>query len=367
MSEGSLASFIEDVCGESHLRVEADLGGGFVRLRSSEAERRQAAQDIRCTEDIVIEMLRNARDAHAQHIFVACTREGVERRITMLDDGDGVPDHMRELVFEPRVTSKLDTMHMDKWGVHGRGMALYSIAVNASSAHIAASVEHGGSSFVIETNLTKLSEKTDQSTFPSFELTDVGTVSVRGPKNILRTACEFAIESRSSCQVFIGSATDIAATLYAFGLGSLTAEVRAFCKDPSTLPVCDRLAATADPASFAACAANLGLLMSDRSARRIMDGEIAPLPPLLSRIEIKGASEVRPSSATEQGAITAGVRRKDSRGLKIASDDLEDFTQAVQRAFNDLARDYYLQANVEPTVRVQKDALHITIPVIKQR
>ena len=83
MSDGTLASFIEDVCGESHLRVEADLGGGFVRLRSSEAERRQAAQDIRCTEDIVIEMLRNARDAHASAVFVACTRDGNNRRIVM--------------------------------------------------------------------------------------------------------------------------------------------------------------------------------------------------------------------------------------------------------------------------------------------
>ena len=60
MGDGNLASFIEDVCGEGHLRVETDLGGGFVRLRSSEAERRQAAQDIRSSEDIIIEMLRNA-------------------------------------------------------------------------------------------------------------------------------------------------------------------------------------------------------------------------------------------------------------------------------------------------------------------
>ena len=131
MGDGNLASFIEDVCGEGHLRVETDLGGGFVRLRSSEAERRQAAQDIRSSEDIIIEMLRNARDAHASNIFVACTREGSTRRIVMIDDGDGVPKHLQQTVFEPRVTSKLDSMHMDKWGVHGRGMALYSIAVNA--------------------------------------------------------------------------------------------------------------------------------------------------------------------------------------------------------------------------------------------
>ena len=46
MDDQSLTEFIDSVCGESHLRVEADLGDGFVRLRSSEAERRQAAERL---------------------------------------------------------------------------------------------------------------------------------------------------------------------------------------------------------------------------------------------------------------------------------------------------------------------------------
>ena len=41
MADEALEAFIENVCGDSHLRVEADLGDGFVRLRSAEAERRQ--------------------------------------------------------------------------------------------------------------------------------------------------------------------------------------------------------------------------------------------------------------------------------------------------------------------------------------
>ena len=74
MSESDLSDFIEAVTGDTHLRVEDDLGCGFVRLRSAEAERRQAKHDIRGTEDIVIEMLRNARDAHAKLIFVAISQ-----------------------------------------------------------------------------------------------------------------------------------------------------------------------------------------------------------------------------------------------------------------------------------------------------
>ena len=52
-----------------------------MRLRVAEAERRQAKHDIRCIEDVVIEMLRNARDAGARHIYVASSREGDTRTI----------------------------------------------------------------------------------------------------------------------------------------------------------------------------------------------------------------------------------------------------------------------------------------------
>lgn len=366
MKHDSLESFIEDVCGESHLRVETDLGDGFVRLRSAEAERRQAAHDIRSTEDIVIEMLRNARDAHARSIFLAVTREDRRRKLVMIDDGDGVPPSMHERIFEPRVTSKLDTMSMDKWGVHGRGMALYSIAVNSESAYVAASDSGKGSSLYVETNLDKVGEKTDQSSFPTFERNESGSVVVRGPKNILRTACEFAIESRTSCTVYLGSATDVAATLYAFGLASLTSSARAFCKEPSRLPVSKRLSVCADPASFAREAARLGLELSERSARRIMDGEIVPLSPLIDRIRIEAVGG--PDSApTPPRNVRDHAATQDARGLKIATEDLEVFSRRIAAAFEDVARDYYLESGVSPEVRVGKECIRITIPIAKLR
>ena len=49
-----------DASSESRLRVESDLGDGFVRLRVTEAQKRQAKQDIRSAEDVAIELLRNA-------------------------------------------------------------------------------------------------------------------------------------------------------------------------------------------------------------------------------------------------------------------------------------------------------------------
>ena len=76
MSTDDLSSFIEDITGESYLRVQENLGDGFVRLRAKEAQRRQAKQDITCFEDVVLELLRNSRDANASAIFIAFACHG---------------------------------------------------------------------------------------------------------------------------------------------------------------------------------------------------------------------------------------------------------------------------------------------------
>lgn len=362
MAEESLGSFVESVCGEGHLRVEDDLGDGFVRLRSSEAERRQAAQDIRCTEDIVIEMLRNSRDAGARNIFLAVQREDTARSLVVVDDGSGIPAALHGRVFEPRVTSKLDTARMDKWGMHGRGMALYSIAVNAEEARVASSAPGLGSAIAVTTDLTRLGEKTDQSTFPVFEATDAGSQAMRGPKNILRTAAEFALEHRHDCSVYCGSFTEVAATLYAFGMVTTSAAARAFCEDARALPASKRLAAAADPAALAELAADMGLSLSERSARRVMDGQIAPLPSLMDRLRAESFSRAPVRKAKQPRRPS-----RDARGLVLAEADVAELREEVGRLFSELAGRYYLDASVEPEVRVASDAIRITIPVEKLR
>lgn len=52
MSDDDLIGFIASVSGDDHLAIEENLGDGFVRLKTAEAERRQAKHDIRCVEDI---------------------------------------------------------------------------------------------------------------------------------------------------------------------------------------------------------------------------------------------------------------------------------------------------------------------------
>ena len=89
--------------GDRALRVEESLGRASSGSAWPRAERRQAKHDVRCVEDAVIEMLRNARDAGARHIYVATAREGDLRTTTMLDDGSGIPADMHDRVFEARV------------------------------------------------------------------------------------------------------------------------------------------------------------------------------------------------------------------------------------------------------------------------
>lgn len=363
--DDSLTSFIEEVCGDSHLRVEDDLGDGFVRLRTSEAERRQAKHDIQCSEDVIIEMLRNARDAHARNIFIALSREGMKRRICMIDDGDGIPQNLQAKIFEPRVTSKLDSMQMDKWGVHGRGMALFSIKTNVETAEIAYSEPGKGTSFVIVSDLETLPEKSDQSSMPSFSYDESGELIVRGPHNTNRCIAEFAFESKDSCNVFAGSAADVVATLYLYGELTLSKSERTFCADVNELPVVKRFSTAADPLALKELSEGLGLTISERTARRILDGDIKALDTVEETIIFSQGSE--PGESTQRMIDARKKLFKDARGLKIHTDDLQLFSHQIQDAFKELAQNYYLEGKIEPEIRVSSDSINIKIPINKMR
>ena len=140
----------------------------------------------------------------------------------------------------------------------------------------------------------------------------------------------------------------------------MSAAQRAFCADENDLPVCKRLAASADPADFARIAERLGLNLSERTARRIMDGQIPPLDPLVERIVIED-----PKAASAPVKSRRKRASGDGRGLKIDDADLLEFSDAVRRAFSDLARDYYLDASVQPDIVVRKDRISVSIPVQK--
>lgn len=360
MDNEDLADFISSVSGEDLLAVEESFGDGYVRLRTAEAERRQAKHDIRSVEDIVIELLRNARDADASHIFVATGRSESSRTITVLDDGEGIPPEMHERIFEPRVTSKLDSMVVDHWGVHGRGMALYSIRCNALSALVKSSDKGLGSSFEVDVDLNALPEKTDQSNMPELEKDEEGELVVgRGPHNIARTVVEFALESKDRLSVYLGSPTDIAATLVERGRRNLDDKELLFCDDVEKLPVCLRPAAAADAAELVEICASLGIPISERTAHRILAGQIpSSEPPLkqLNRAYLKSAT--RPKRGESM--------YKDKRGLKIAPEDLSRFSSALEEAFSTISGRYFLELSGTPKVTVGKDCITVKFPIDKE-
>lgn len=354
MVDDGLTKFIEDVTGESHLRVEEDLGGGFVRLRTSEAERRQAQQDIRCVEDVVLELLRNSRDAGARLICIATHASAGTRHMVVLDDGCGIPQDMWERVFEPRVTSKLDSFHADQWGVHGRGMALFSIACNTRVHRIAQSGEGLGTALVVEADTKALPEKADQSSLPRLVVDADGRRVVRGPRNIHRIATEFTLAQRGACLLYLGTPNEILATLIEHGKSALTAVELAFAQDVETYPICLRPALAATPEELASIADDLGMPISTRSARRILDGQVAPLEPFVNTLNLEPGTH---STARDTEHSTSSPKPP-----RISKQDMETFTGRVHDAYGPLAESYYLDADVPPHVRVARDGLHIVIP-----
>lgn len=350
-----LIDFVSSVSGDAYLKVEESLGDGYVRLRVPEAERRQAKHDIRSVEDIVVELLRNARDAHAQRIFVATARDGSLRLMTMVDDGVGIPASLHERVFEPRVTSKLETMVMDRWGVHGRGMALYSVRENVKDARIASSALHKGAAISVVAETADLSERADQSTWPAVEPDDSGSLHVvRGPHNIIRRLVEFACE-HPELELYVGTPTEILATLHALGRQNLDVADLMFCEDLERLLVWQRPAACADAAELEEVAESLGLAISERTAHRILAGELAPLEPLLAQL----------FGEEETTTPTPDIYR-DRRSLRIHHGDLTAFQQELVRAFDLLAERYYLNLKGEPKVSVGRDAINVRFSVEKE-
>lgn len=352
-SDNPLINFVSSVAGDEQIRVEENLGAGFVRLRVAEAERRQAKHDIRCIEDAVVEMLRNARDAGARRIFVATTTESDVRTLTMLDDGSGVPSEMHNKIFDARVTSKLDSMHFDRWGVHGRGMALYSIRQNVEAAEVMSSGEGLGTSLRIISNPATLSERKDQSTWPTSSTDDEGKPSLKGPHNIIRTCCEFALETRNTCEVYYGSPAEILATMRERVRPEDDSQVY-FINHLSDLPVIERAYAAIDAEDLLEVAQSLGLSISERTAHRIISGQIRSVRSVYARLSHK-ADKIQSSVDL----------LRDRRGLKFSPQDTSQFSRMLERDFEFLAQRYYLTLTKEPTIRISHNKVVVSFEIEK--
>lgn len=352
-SDEDLLQFVSGVTSTDVLRIEEDLGGGFVRLSATEAQRRQARHDIRCVEDVLVELLRNSRDAGARSIFVSSSKdaEGI-RRIQVIDDGCGIPRSLHGAVFQPRVTSKLDSLVMDEYGVHGRGMALYSVAETAMEASVAFSAAGLGTSFSFTFDTAALSEKKDQSTSPVVRVRNGERQVVRGPKNLVRTVVEFALR-HPDISVYFGSPADITATL--FHLGSDPADERANSGPWKVFCTC-----VDGPGVHRAAAEALAVPLSLRNAFRVFANEIAPLSPVLGQ----GSGSKLRVSRMEQLESHQGASPKLS--IRLSEDDIVELRQAVESAFAPTLQRYFVHQAGEAKISLGPDGIKIVIPLGSQ-
>lgn len=341
-SKGSqeLLDFVSNLAGDQYLKVEEHLGDGYFRINISEAERRQAKHDIRWIEDIVIELARNARDADSSKIFVSSHKiEDKIREIVIIDDGNGIPANLHQKVFEPRVTSKLDNVVLDKYGIHGRGMALFSISSAAMVAYIVSSSPEKGSVFKVKVDATELPERKDQSTLPTIGFRQGEPVLLRGPHNVIWYLSEFS-HLHSEIDVYYGSPAEIASTIFHL---SCREETKAI-KDSSEHSIWQYLGTASGARELVEIARDhLGLEISERNAYRIIQSEIKPVPTLKKQLGLEDKTtdaEKKSGSKTK----TTGVSRY------FGPEDFARLSRSTSVCAAEIARKYFLHLSGEPKI-----------------
>ena len=217
-----------------------DLGSGFARLTATEGARRGPSQ-LHFVEDALLELLRNARDAGAQSIFVASTLKGRRyRSLTVIDDGRGIPETHKRLVFEPGVTTRHLRPVLDEPGhyPHGAGLSLYHIKNAALSAEVLSA-----------SSPTSIKVAFDTHTLPERALQSASRLS---HSNLLATLQNFAA---NDVNLYYASPARILATLLQTRIIHQFATTNELWRKADTL----------------------GLELSLRTVQRVWRGDIAPV------------------------------------------------------------------------------------------
>jgi len=202
-----------------------------------------------------------------------------------------------------------------------------------------------------------LSERADQSTWPVIECGEDGTpTAARGPHNIARRVIEFALEHQG-VDVFLGTPTEIRATLFATAREAIDSADLLFVDDLSRLPIWQRPAAASDAAELTEVAEQLAIAVSERTAHRVLAGELKPLEPVLRRL----LAEEEPAAPEAAPDIY-----RDRRGLRIHHSDLTAFRRDLVAAFDSLAEKYYIHLTGEPKITVGRDDIRVRFNVEKE-
>ena len=228
-----------------------------------------------------------------------------------------------------------------------------------------------GASIVVKTNTVNLPEKVDQSTFPDFYIDKSHLMSVRGPKNIIRTVCEFAIENHKTVNVYFGSFAEIAATMYK--LKTTDALQGIFDEADSNTKIIELLKYANTPDKFCQTANDFGIDLSTRTCRRIIKGEIEPLQNIIQQIvdhgihaqnstNIGNASPDNYKFNIEDIKLITNEPAKPFK-LKLHDDDKSAIASSVVENFKPIAQKYYLDEDIHPAISVNRDKISITFDV----
>jgi hypothetical protein len=300
-------------------------------------------------------MLRNSRDAGASIIFVASSKEdNLIRKVAIIDDGDGIPVELHNRVFEPRVTSKLEKLITDRYGIHGRGMALFSISEVADEVELVFSSPGRGSVFRVETSTGLLNEKKDQSTYPTIKYRKGEPIIIKGPHNIIRTVLEFSLDNQH-LEIYLGSPTEVLATmsyLCSIEQPALASETN---PDKTQAHKIWRCVGSVKAAALLSDVAErrLGMKVSVRNAQRILSGRVEPLKPIVETLT------QQESKAPEQKQID--LLKTEPLSRRIAREDLDELAGLVKDSLKGIADKYFIEISDAPDVQVEKDSLKITI------
>lgn len=253
-----------------------DLGSGFARLTGVEGVRRSPSR-IQTVEDALFELLRNAREAGARNIYVASSLRGRRyRTLTVIDDGHGIPESYKDLVFEPGVTTRHLTPNLSPGEATAAGLSLHHIR-NASVSAAFFSISY----------LTSIKATFDTHTLPERSLQSA-TRSSRS--NLLATVQRFRESSQSSPQkaeIYYASPARIAATLIENRIIQL--EQKRFGE-----------------------AERLGLEVSGRTLQRVLRGEVRAVGAVGSAvaggIRARGEGERSGEAFEGYGRVQSGAR-----------------------------------------------------------
>jgi hypothetical protein len=259
-----------------------DLGSGFARLLGPEAARR-APSRISTVEDALLVLLQNAADAGAAHVFVSTSlRRRRYRTLTVIDDGEGVPENLADSIFEPGVTSR----HLDRHSSPRAGFSLHHVRSSALDARL-------------------LSPKEPTAISTTFDTEAIPERSLQSPSRLSRT--------------------NLLATTTAFHLDH--PHISTYLDTPSRILASllhNRIILTSHPAELVRGGERLGIRVSARTARRILEGDIRP------------AGAVRPVSLEGSGS-EMGVARVGWEGplVELGEEEksaIEDILSRAARA-----------------------------------